>query len=278
MIQVSGRPFQSSNYWNKDEVGKVIIEAMQEAQDLYSFSSERELSFVIKARKNIILSARQMDQGDSSFATFKSSRCNPEYWNLTEAGGFLLNPQVSPSDAIFDIFKNSDLYKFECATACVINFYHGILLSIGSPSFNNLFPRLYLYSWYTDEDLGLYSFYANHFIPGDVIYFNNPDFDPGTPWFRGVNAIAMGNSRFFGHGFGIRTANQMIEALNRKRKTDSQQSAYLASLITRPSFNQLANLSGSGRLHKRASFVVHHNKNSISYINYLFELSYKLNH
>lgn len=278
MIQVSGRPFQSSNYWNKDEVGKVIIEAMQEAQDLYSFSSERELSFVIKARKNIILSARQMDQGDSSFATFKSSRCNPEYWNLTEAGGFLLKPQVSPSDAIFDIFKNSDLYKFECATACVINFYHGILLSIGSPSFNNLFPRLYLYSWYTDEDLGLYSFYANHFIPGDVIYFNNPDFDPGTPWFRGVNAIAMGNSRFFGHGFGIRTANQMIEALNRKRKTDSQQSAYLASLITRPSFNQLANLSGSGRLHKRASFVVHHNKNSISYINYLFELSYKLNH
>lgn len=68
----------------------------------------------------------------------------------------------------------------------------------------------------------------------------------------------------------------MIEALNRNRKPDSQQSAYLASLITRPSFNQLANFSGGGRVHKRASFVVHHNKDSISYMTYLFELSYTL--
>ncbi|MGP4074655.1 protein-glutamine gamma-glutamyltransferase [Halobacillus sp. K22] len=276
MIQVSGRPFQPSDNWNTDEVDQVIIEAMQKTQDIYSFSSERELSFVIKARKNIILSAKQMDQGEAVFATFKNSRCNPEYWNLTQAGGFLLKPQVRPSDAISDIFKNSALYKFECATACVINFYHGILLTMGSPSFNTLFPNLYLYSWYTDEDLGLYSFYADHFVPGDVVYFNNPDFDPGTPWLRGVNAIAMGNGRFFGHGFSIRTANQMIEALNRNRKPDSQQSAYLASLITRPSFNQLANFSGSVRAPKRASFVIHHNKNSISYITYLFELSYKL--
>ncbi|SFG21930.1 protein-glutamine gamma-glutamyltransferase [Halobacillus alkaliphilus] len=278
MIQVSGRPFQPNHYWNADELENVITEAMQEAQDIYSFSSERELSFVIKSRKNIIRSAQQMDEGEAAFATFKGSRCNPEYWNLTEAGGFLLKPQVRPSDAMYDIFKNSNLYKFECATACVINFYHGILLTIGSLSFNNLFPRLYLYSWYTDEDLGLYSFHANHYVPGDVVYFNNPDFDPDTPWFRGINAIAMGNGRFFGHGFSIRTANQMIEALNRKRKPDSQQSAYLASLITRPSFNQLANLSGGGRVHKMASLVVHHNKNSISYINYLFELSYQLKH
>lgn len=278
MIQVSGMPFQPGDAWKTDKVGTVIIDSFQKAPNVYSFSSEKELLFEVNARKNIIASAKEMVNGEAVFATFKNSRCNPEYWHLTDAGGFLLKREVLPADAIRDIFQNSSLYKFECATSCVINFYHGVLRTMGSSSFNTLFPKLYLYSWHADDDLGLHSISANYSIPGDVVYFNNPDVNPKTSWFRGENAIVMGNGQFFGHGFGIMTAEKMIEWLNRYRKPDSQQSAYLTSLITRPSFRQLAsftNLYRNRAIHKTIPFLIHHNKNSICFSHYLFELIYK---
>ncbi|WP_281975630.1 protein-glutamine gamma-glutamyltransferase [Halobacillus litoralis] len=278
MIQVSGKPFQPSESWKADKVENLIIDSLQKAQNVYSYSSEQELLFEIKARKNIIISAQDMDGGKAAFATFKNAQCNSDYWILTKEGGFLLKRQVRPADAIIDIFKNSALYRFECATACVIIFYHGLLQTMGSNSFNTLFPNLYLYSWHTDDDLGLHSVFANAYIPGDVVYFNNPDVDPTIPWFRGVNAVTLGNDLFFGHGFSIRTENKMIEGLNNKRKADSQQSAYLTSLITKPSFNQPARFfsTQSGRtIHKTTPFLVHHNKTSVSFKHYLVELSYK---
>lgn len=277
MIYVAGRPFQPNDSWKLTKTESLVLGALQNSPEAYSFSSDQDLWFEIKARNNIIASAKQMDEGDSSFATFRTARCNREYWNLTTSGGFLLKRQVRPADAISDIFKNSSLYKFECATACIINFYHGLLMTMGSASFNTLFPNLYLYSWHADDDLGMYSYFANHYIPGDVVYFNNPDVDPQNPWFRGVNAITMGDDRFFGHGFRIRTENKMIEGLNKKRKPDSQQSAYLTSLITRPSYQPLARFSPlqeARTIHKTKPFIVHHNKTSVSFRQYLFELSY----
>ncbi|CDQ20196.1 protein-glutamine gamma-glutamyltransferase [Halobacillus karajensis] len=281
MIQVSGRPYQPADSWKTNKIENVIIESLQKVQDIYPFSSEQELLFEIKARRNIIESAKEMNDGESTFATFRKARCNEEYWNLTRAGGFLLRLQVRPADAILDIFKNSALYRFECATACVINFYHGLLQTMGNDSFNTLFPNLYLYSWHADDDLGLQSSFKNHYIPGDVVYFNNPDVNPQTPWFRGVNAIAMGDNQFFGHGFSIRTEEKMIAALNTKRKPEQPQSAYLTSLITKPSFNRLARfstISGGRTIHKTTPFLVHHNKTSVSYRHYWYELSYKRRH
>ena len=275
MIQVSGRPFQPSESWKTDKIENVIIEALETAQNVYSYPSEQELLFEIKARKNIISSAHQMDEGKADFATFKNAQCNSEYWDITAPGGFLLKQQVHPGEGIQDIFTNSALYKFECATACVINFYHGILLTIKSPKFNTLFPDLYLYSWHSSHNLGLYSFYSDHAIPGDVVYFNNPDVAPKNPWLRGVNAVVMGNDLFFGHGFGIRTENKVIEGLNKKRRPDSQQSAYLTSLITRPSFNPSTRLlpRNAGEAYPP---IIHHNKNSLSFIHYLLELKFQL--
>ncbi|MYL49854.1 protein-glutamine gamma-glutamyltransferase [Halobacillus litoralis] len=275
MIQVSGMPFQPSDSWKPDQIETTIIKALQKTPNIYSFSSEKELLFEVRSRKNIILSAKEMNDGESTFATFRTARCNPTYWQLTRAGGFLLRRQTSPAAAIRDIFTNSEQYKFECATACVINFYHGLLKTMGDSSFSTLFPNLYLYSWHTDDDLGLYSNFVNHYIPGDVVYFNNPDVNPTTPWFRGVNAIAIGNDEFFGHGFSIRTEEKMIEALNTKRKENSQQSAYLTSLITRPSFRPLARFSAGRTIHKTRPFIVHHNKTSVSFRQYLYELTYR---
>ena len=119
--------------------------------------------------------------------------------------------------------------------------------SIGSNLFNLLFRNLYLYSWHTDRDLGIITFYSNHFLPGDVLYVNNPDFDRKTPWFRGVNAVLLDDGRLFAHGFNIRTSEEMIQILNKKRKPDSYQSAYITKLVTRPSFRYLYRVASWNR-------------------------------
>ena len=89
-----------------------------------------------------------MNQSNVQFAVFKNSHCNPQYWLLTSAGGFLLRHGVKPSDAIQDIYLNSSQYAFECATAMIIIYYHAVLTLIGENLFNQLFQGIYLYSWH----------------------------------------------------------------------------------------------------------------------------------
>lgn len=276
MIQLSGMPFQQSGMWPSGSIESVIIQRMHEDPVVYSYQSIDELSFELKLRKNIIVSARAMNQGHAQFEIFAKSRCNPQYWHLTNAGGFQLRRGVIPSDAIQDIYRNSSLYAFECATAKVIIYYHAVLNSIGEHLFNQLFQNLYLYSWHFDPDFGIQLINTDHFLPGDVVYFNNPDFDPETSWWRGENAVVLGDGTYFGHGLGIRTAEQMIQALNKRRKLGSNQSAYLTNLVTRPSFKHLAKFSMLTRgypAYKIQNVVIHHNESSISCDRYLFYLN-----
>ena len=154
MIQISGIPFKQNEKWQLGSIEKTIIQQMQSAPVFYSYYSEDELLFELKLRKNIIQSAREMDKSKAVFTIFVYARCNPRYWQLTSTGGFLLRPDVLPADAILDIYRNSSLYAFECATAIPIIYYHAILNSIGSNLFNSFFRNLYLYSWHTDTDLG----------------------------------------------------------------------------------------------------------------------------
>jgi protein-glutamine gamma-glutamyltransferase len=273
MIQISGAPFQHNENGQLGSVERTIIQQMQNAPVLYSYNSEYELLFELKVRKNIIQGAKEMDKSQAVFTSFEYARCNPGYWQLTRAGGFLLRPDVQPADAIMDIYRNGSLYAFECATAIPIIYYHAILNSIGSYLFNSLFRDLYLYSWHTDTDLGIITFYSDHFLPGDVVYVNNPDFDRKTPQFRGVNAVLLEDGRLFGHGFNIRAADEMIRILNETRKPDSQQSAYITKLVTRPSFKYLFRAASWNRntaAYKIQRPIVHHNKSSISYAHYLY--------
>jgi protein-glutamine gamma-glutamyltransferase len=270
VLQVSGVPFNPYEL-NVGSIEKMIIQQMAETAVLYSYPSIQELLFELTLRKNIIESGSEMNNSQAVFTTFQYAKCNDTYWTLTSAGGFLLKPIVSPSDAILDIYKNSSQYAFECATACIIVFYHSVLKSIGKSLFNSLFQNIYLYSWHADLDLGINTYYANHFLPGDVVYFRNPDFNPETSWYRGVNAVAMNDGGFFGHGIGILTAEKMIEFLNKQRRSGSSQSAYLTSLVTNPSFQRLSGLSFQRNhpTYKKQSLVCHHNKSSISFLHYL---------
>lgn len=266
MIRISGVPFQRSDLWTAGSVEKMIVQRMIEDTVMYSYQSLEELRFELEFRKNIIVSARAMNESGVPFEVFANARSNPEYWHLTNTGGFLLRHGVKPSVAIQDIFLNSSLYAFECATAMVIIFYHAALNTMGESLFNQIFQNdIYLYSWEYDSELQINTLYTFHSLPGDVVYFKNPDFDPKTPQWRGENAVVLGDGTFFGHGLGIVTAEKLIQDLNERRSSGSNQTAYLTDVIARPSFNHLANLSRSQQMvavHK-PQYVINHNESSI---------------
>nr|WP_295969804.1 protein-glutamine gamma-glutamyltransferase [uncultured Bacillus sp.] len=282
MIQLSGVPFQHYDMWPEGSLEKKIVKEMVEDSSIYNIASIDELRFELQLRKNIISSAKEMNNSNMAFEIFATSRCNPAYWNLTETGGFRLRNDVLPSDAIQDIYNNSSLYGFECATAIIIIFYHAVLKTIGKALFNQYFQNLYLYSWHFDPDLGVQSIRTSQFLPGDVVYFSNPDVNPSTPWWRGENTVLLEDGNFFGHGIGIMTSNEIIQHLNKMRKPDSTTSAFLLNSAARPSFHHLYQLSA--RTHRYLSIhsdlhafvakkiphlTIHHNKNSISFERYL---------
>ena len=267
LIQILGMNVIPSSLWTSNSKNREIIEAMQRDPNIHYYQSVHELAFELTLRNNIISSARAMNEGQSRFEVFSTSRCNPQYWILTGAGGFQLRPDVLPSDAIEDIYKNSSLYGFECATAKMIIYYHAVLKSINRNMFNQLFQNIYLYSWHADSDLGIHSMNINYSLPGDVIYFNNPDVSPETPWWRGENAVVLEDGTFFGHGIGIKTAKEIIDTLNTNRKPGSTISAYQTTNVTRPAFRYLSQFSVPLREINPYKFhfaCIHHNQPSIA--------------
>ncbi|MCM3617221.1 protein-glutamine gamma-glutamyltransferase [Sutcliffiella horikoshii] len=275
MILIAGESVTDSSLFALDGLEETIFERLSDDPETYTYQSPEELKFEIAMRNNIVASASLMSQGDSRFETFAGTQSNPAYWHITDTGGMQIRKDVKPSDAISDIFINSQEYAFECATAKVILYYHAILKTAGEEFFNHYFQDLYLYSWHFDSDLVMQSTDTYHFIPGDVVYFNNPDFNPMTFWWRGENAVVMGDGKFFGHGLGIEDADYIIEFLNGTRKPDSSKPAYLTDYVARPSFNHLAKLYFSQRIHGRGKYrhrIIFHNKDSISCDRYLYYL------
>ena len=273
MIQLSGMPFQQGDLWSSGSIEHMIIQRMMEDTVVYSYPSMDELSFELKLRKNIIVSAKALSQSNVQFERFLNSRCNPQYWHFTSTGGFLLLHGVKPSEAIKDIYMNGTQYAFECATAMLIIYYHAVLNILGESLFNQYFHNIYLYGWFADLDLGINVTYTTHFLPGDVVYFENPDFDPVTPYWRGENAVVLeDDDMYFGHGVGIMTAEEMIHVLNQVRKPRTNQSAYLTNVVARPSYNYLEKLSKSqlGYLVHKNQYIVHHNESSVPIDRYMF--------
>ncbi|MGF2614252.1 protein-glutamine gamma-glutamyltransferase [Rossellomorea aquimaris] len=274
MIEVAGRPVQQVGSLNLESIEEEIAKRMLDTKSVYSYPTMKDLLFELQTRRNMIESAKEMSGTKVVFTTFQYAACNPAYWELTPAGGFRLRPDVRPSEAVQDIYSNSALYAFECATACMIIFYHAVSKSISQSSFDSLFQDIYLYSWHADPDLAINTFYGDHYLPGDVVYFNNPDYSSENPWYRGVNAVVLEDGQFFGHGFGISTADKMIEFLNSVRNPDSSQPAYLSSLVTRLTFTNLMQYGAAQRNRKfKQHIVVHHNKSSISCIRHLSYLN-----
>lgn len=221
-----------------------ILEDKQRSPVTYSYDSVAALTFELKMRENIVEASKALQHSRANFATFVNSKCNEQYWTRTDNGGFQMKSDVRPSDAINDIFTNGELYGFECATAIVIILYKAILDTIGENAFNTHFNPLYLRDWNHDGDLWFITTNnKDESYPGDVMYFKNPDHNPDTPEWQGENVVKLADNLFFGHGIGIETSEDLIDALNRMRVPGSTQSAYLMDMVVHPNFEHLRNLS-----------------------------------
>lgn len=264
MLYVKGQLLHINEVRPKDDIEEVILYRLHEDPTNHSYSSLRELQVELTLRKHIILSARALNFSRAQFADFRDAFCNPRYWQLTKEGGFLQRSDVSSSDAIEDIFVNSYSYAFECATAIMILFYHAILNTIGRDAFHFHFQRLLLYSWHHDDDLGMTTENVSHFIPGDVVYFNNPDVNPAQLHWRGENAVLLEDNTYYGHGVSIQTKEEMIAILNEERIPGSTQSAYLMDFATRLSARQITSLQTPKRKPQRRERLIPHREPSIS--------------
>lgn len=203
--------------------------------------STRDPNFEQRMRKAIVNSALALNRSRMAFRVFRKSKCNEAYWERTREGGFLLRRDASPAAAIRDIFNNGSQYGTECATAMVIVYYGAVLEIFPEQLFNRLFSQIYLMNWgHLDSDIGIRSYSrVPEFLPGDCMYFKNPDVDPTTPEWQGENVIDLGNGTYYGHGIGIQNAEGIIRALNSHRISGSTTSAYLLDSAKRPDFRNL---------------------------------------
>ena len=216
---------------------KTIVKQMATYHQVYQYYNLQHLNFELNFRSNTMKAAQQLNDSGVKFTTFRYAFPNKAYWNRLSNGGFLLKHDARPSTAILDILKNGKLYAFECSTAIAIVLYIATLYSIGHSRFDGLFTRLYLMDWQFDDDLPIHQKYGDDYLPGDVLHFNNPDFDPKQPHWRAENVVYFGDDKYYGHGVGIRNASTIINFLNKKRKPNPKTSAYLMNMITRPEYS-----------------------------------------
>lgn len=243
MIAVAGRginPLQLIEESSLTPLQRKILLGLAHSEGLYFYPSYQPLFFELSFREETVNAAKELEATPAGFSTFATSKCNPEYWVLTREGGFRLKEGVPPDTALLDIFTNGEAYAFECATAVVIVLYRAALTLLGRDPFNRLFANLYLRDWKVDRDLGLTTRRDVDFYPGDILYFQNPEFDPKTPHWQGENAVLLDDNLYWGHGIGIRTREEIIQFLNRHRKSGATISASMKNTATRPSYRYLA--------------------------------------
>ncbi len=246
MIQIDRNLITDDSVIRQYQTGSTkrqIADMMHNSDAVYTYASVKMLDFELSARREIVNASERLNNSFFTFKLFKDSTCNPAYWDRTQEGGFRLKKQANPHEAIRDILRNSRMYGTECATAIVIVFYLGLVEVMPPELFDRLFGDMYLMDWkYLDVDLGVRTYRGvKNSLPGDCLYFKNPDVNPDTPEWQGENAIELLNGYYYGHGIGIKTAESMIRELNRNRVHGSQNSAYLMDQIVKPDFRYLGN-------------------------------------
>ena len=248
MFIVSGNSFDISsiiNEYAKNSIERQLLEKMSASNEKYSYDNIDQLKFELTLRKNIVNAAIALDRSGMSFADFKNSRCNPEYWKRVHNGGFLLKEGADSGEAVNDIFINGGRYATECATAVMIIYYKALLDTYGEELFNKKITQIYLMDWDVTESLlrGVdMPQPAADILIGDRGYFNNPDFDRSSPEWQGENVIVLPDSMYFGHGIGLTTADEIIRDLNSRRMPHASQHAYLMDSVGRPDFKKLSDI------------------------------------
>ena len=244
MIQIAGSPFDATaltGEFSEYSIERKVLSTMAQSTETYRFDSLDQLRFELTLRREIVKAARALDRSSFAFAVFHYSKCNPKYWERTNNGGFELIEGAKPSEAIRDIYSNGHLYATECATAMVIVYYKALLEVFGDELFDATFPKITLMNWHALDPLlkevGLPRPVADVLL-GDRGYFDNPDVNPETPQWQGENVIVLPDDLYYGHGIGIRTADEIIRALNGNRFEGATQPAEFLDSLARPNFKK----------------------------------------
>lgn len=243
MILILGKELDIKNLesqYPQNSFERSLIETMSKTDN--SYDSMAQLQFEIEMRKATVNSAKELNRSGMDFAIFRKSKCNREYWSRVDDGGFVLKDNVKPSAAIQDIYKNGPSYATECATAMVIVFYKAVLDVYPPALFDKTFPKIELMNWHhvgtVLRGIGLLKD-VKVFLPGDRMYFMNPDVDPETPEWQGENVIMLDTDSFYGHGLGISNKATIIKELNENRSDYAEESAYLMNKASRPDYRKL---------------------------------------
>jgi protein-glutamine gamma-glutamyltransferase len=232
-----------------------ILTLLTSNQEVYMYQSLQELSFDLNYRVNLILSCIELFNSGIQFRIFEESYCNEAFWQRTRLGGFQLKSGVLPSLAIRDIFTNGKKYGTECATAMIILIYKALLSVYSEGTFNTLFANLLLYTWDYDRDLRLITKTSGTVLPGDLIYFKNPQVNPTEMHWQGENTIYLGDAFYYGHGVGIRTKKQVIDHLNSHRIPNAFLSAYLTDLVTRLDHRVMSQYASPEKLQTKIALI-----------------------
>lgn len=245
MIKIIGSFMDSNTIINKymqNSIERKIVSILSSSSEVYKYDSQNQLNFELNLRKSIINASKDLDRSYFSFKVFRKSKCNLDFWDRTNEGGFVLKNGIKPSEAIKDIYIHSSKYGTECSTAILIVYYKALVDIFPEDLFNKLFSQIYLMNWqHIDSNLGIVD-YMNvaDYLPGDCRYFKNPDVDPLSPEWQGENVFDLGDGIYYGHGIGIANAEKIIEALNKKRISGSKVSAYLMNSAKRLNFKNLS--------------------------------------
>lgn len=243
MIVISGSPLEDVQNLPLSAFQKEIVRAKMKSPNTYSYDSLEALQFELNMRSKIVDAAIALFESGVQFAPFEKSHANEKYWKRMPSGDFRMNTGVLPADAIRDIYQQGDRYAFECSTAVMIVFAKAILDSIGDDAFNTYFKDMVVGDWGSNNKLPLILNQHAEAYPGDSVYFENPDFNPDTPYWQGENAILLGKGLYYGHGIGIKSAKSIISDLNEQRKEGSTTSAFLSELVLHPNFKQLQRIA-----------------------------------
>ncbi len=246
MILIAGRPFDAApimNDYPRGSVEQQLLSIMSQSSQTYDFDSLSQLKFELWMRDETVNSAKALYNSGLGFSVFHKSKCSPVYWDRMPNGGFRLREGADTARAIEDIFINGSEYATECATAMMIVYYKALLSIFKQNAFNKLFPTLILMNWHAIDPLlkevGKPR-KVEDFLFGDRGYFKNPDVDPKTPEWQGENVIVLPDALYYGHGIGISTYEDIINALNSNRKKGASQSAYFLDTASHPDFKKLA--------------------------------------
>ena len=245
MVTVSGNSFDISkimNEYTESSIERQLLNMMSANAEEYQYDSLDTLKFELRLRKEVVNAATGLNNSEFSFAVFDQSKCNPVYWDRTDNGGFMLKNGANAGEAINDIFTNGSAYATECATAIMIVYSKALLDVFGEKLFNQQFPQIYLMDWASEPILKdiIEKKNISDLLIGDGGYFSNPDFDSDTPEWRGENVIVLPGLTYYGHGIGIETADQIIDALNSRRRNDAALTAYLTKTVNRLNAKKLS--------------------------------------